>query len=58
MKMTKAAHSAMEEALKGFTEGERIILLPLLRSLGRAAEQYVNATTTEDKKEATTTDEE
>jgi MarR family transcriptional regulator, 2-MHQ and catechol-resistance regulon repressor len=29
---------AMEEALKGFPEGERMLLLPLLRSLGRAAE--------------------
>jgi MarR family transcriptional regulator, 2-MHQ and catechol-resistance regulon repressor len=34
---------AMEEALKGFTEAERIILLPLLRSLGRAAEQGFHA---------------
>ena len=29
---------AMEEALKDFPEGERMLLLPLLRSLGRAAE--------------------
>jgi MarR family transcriptional regulator, 2-MHQ and catechol-resistance regulon repressor len=40
---------AMEEALKGFSEGERIILLPLLRSLGRTAEQNFNAPTTTDK---------
>lgn len=40
---------AMEQALKGFSEGERIILLPLLRSLGRAAEQNFNAPTTTDK---------
>ena len=38
---------AMERALEGFSEGERIILLPLLRSLGRAAEQNFNATTTD-----------
>jgi MarR family 2-MHQ and catechol resistance regulon transcriptional repressor len=30
---------AMEEGLKGFSEAERTILLPLLRSLGRVAEQ-------------------
>jgi MarR family 2-MHQ and catechol resistance regulon transcriptional repressor len=29
---------AMEEALKGFGEEERVRLLPLLRALGRAAE--------------------
>jgi MarR family 2-MHQ and catechol resistance regulon transcriptional repressor len=40
---------AMERALEGFSEGERIILLPLLRSLGRAAEQNFNATTTTDE---------
>lgn len=33
---------AMEEGLKGFSEAERIILLPLLRSLGRVAEQNLN----------------
>jgi MarR family 2-MHQ and catechol resistance regulon transcriptional repressor len=38
---------AMERALEGFSEGERIILLPLLRSLGRTAEQNFNATTTD-----------
>jgi MarR family 2-MHQ and catechol resistance regulon transcriptional repressor len=30
---------AMEQALQEFSQGERIILLPLLRSLGRVAEQ-------------------
>ncbi|WP_051978254.1 MarR family winged helix-turn-helix transcriptional regulator [Edaphobacter aggregans] len=34
---------AMEQALKRFTEGERTMLLPLLRSLGRTAEQNFNA---------------
>jgi len=35
---------AMEQALKGFSEGERIILLPLLRELGRTAEQSLHTT--------------
>jgi MarR family 2-MHQ and catechol resistance regulon transcriptional repressor len=34
---------AMEEALKGFLEGERMILLPLLRELGRTAERNFHA---------------
>ena len=38
---------AMEEALKGFTEGARAMLLPLLRSLGRTAEQRAGASTTD-----------
>ena len=33
---------AMEEGLKEFSEAERIVLLPLLRSLGRVAEQNFN----------------
>ena len=40
---------AMERALEGFSEGERIILLPLLRRLGRAAEQNFNAITTDNQ---------
>ena len=48
--------AAMEQALEGFTEGERIILLPLLRSLGRAAEQSLNATTTKRGNTIATTD--
>ncbi|HEY2039575.1 MAG TPA: MarR family transcriptional regulator [Edaphobacter sp.] len=40
---------AMEEGLKGFSEAERIILLPLLRSLGRVAEQNMNKRPTENK---------
>jgi MarR family 2-MHQ and catechol resistance regulon transcriptional repressor len=35
---------AMEEAIKGFSEGERMILLPLLRELGRTAEENLHAT--------------
>jgi MarR family 2-MHQ and catechol resistance regulon transcriptional repressor len=35
---------AMERALEGFSEGERMILLPMLRSLGRTAEQSFHAT--------------
>jgi MarR family 2-MHQ and catechol resistance regulon transcriptional repressor len=57
---------AMEQALKGFTEGERMMLLPLLRGLGRTAEQSFNApttnsgnaTTTKDEKAPATTDQE
>jgi MarR family 2-MHQ and catechol resistance regulon transcriptional repressor len=35
---------AMEQALAEFPEGERFLLLPLLRSLGRTAEQSLHAT--------------
>ena len=34
---------AMEEALKGFSQGERMILLPLLRELGHTAEENLHA---------------
>jgi len=40
---------AMEEGLKGFSEAERIVLLPLLRSLGRVAEQNLNQRPAENK---------
>ena len=35
---------ALQEALKEFPEGERFLLLPLLRSLGRTAEQSLHPT--------------
>ena len=43
---------AMERALEGFAEGERIILLPLLRALGRTAEENFNASSTDNEAEA------
>jgi MarR family 2-MHQ and catechol resistance regulon transcriptional repressor len=39
---------ALETALKEFPEGDRFLLLPLLRSLGRTAEQSLHPTTQHD----------